>query len=88
MSEEVPNYERIWLQPFAGDGGGHTWCSERMENEDIEYVRADIAAVRLQSALGLLERLQHWIEDEVGAEMPFTQAEADRFAELVPARED
>lgn len=40
--DAVPDHPRIWLQPFAGDNGGHTWCSERIENEDIEYVRLDV----------------------------------------------
>jgi hypothetical protein len=40
---DTPNYPHIWLQPFAGEEGSHTWCQDRQSDEDIEYVRADIA---------------------------------------------
>jgi len=46
-----PNYERIYLQPFAGDDGGHTWCSDRIEDEDIEYVRKDVHARAITAAV-------------------------------------
>jgi hypothetical protein len=41
--DDKPNYPRIWLQPFAGEEGSHTWCQDKQSDEDIEYVRADIA---------------------------------------------
>lgn len=40
---DAPNYKRIWLQPFAGDEGSHTWCVHSVHDDDVEYVRADIA---------------------------------------------
>jgi hypothetical protein len=43
MSDDLPNYPRIWLQPFAGDEGSHTWCQDRQTDEDVEYVRAYLA---------------------------------------------
>jgi len=47
---ELPNYPRIWLQPFAGDEGSHTWCQDRQSDEDIEYVRADLATPSPQTS--------------------------------------
>lgn len=45
---------------------------------------ANMRDVQLVDTISLLRRLQHWIEDEVGAEMPFGQSEAEKFAALVP----
>jgi hypothetical protein len=41
--------ERIYLQWFEGDAAayipeGVTWCADRIEDYDVEYVRADKAA--------------------------------------------
>jgi hypothetical protein len=47
---KIPDYPRIWLQPFQSDDGGHTWCSERVENEDIEYVRLDAHEAAVEQA--------------------------------------
>lgn len=45
-----PDHERIWLQPGAGDCGGTTWCQDRIHDDDIEYIRADIHARALLEA--------------------------------------
>jgi hypothetical protein len=39
----IPNYPRIFLQPNEAGIGKHTWCQDRIEDTDIEYVRSDIA---------------------------------------------
>lgn len=39
--DKAVDHKRIWLQPFAGDCGGHTWCEDRIEDDDIEYIRLD-----------------------------------------------
>jgi hypothetical protein len=49
-TQAPPHYERIWLQPFAGDEGSHTWCHHRVGDDDIEYVRADLARIEALSA--------------------------------------
>jgi hypothetical protein len=36
----MSGHERIWLQP----GAETTWCQHRINDDDVEYVRADIAA--------------------------------------------
>ena len=33
--------ERIWLQPGAGFDGDTTWCVDQIEDDDIEYIRAN-----------------------------------------------
>ncbi|WP_323015919.1 hypothetical protein [Devosia sp.] len=38
-------------------------------------------------AVPLLERLRHWIEDEVGAELPFTEEEQGRLTDILTAAE-
>lgn len=45
-----PDHERIWLQPGAGDCGETTWCQDRIHDDDIEYIRADIHARALLEA--------------------------------------
>lgn len=51
--KHTPDYERIYLQPFAGDEGGHTWCSDRIGDDDIEYVRADQMPASRSNAVGV-----------------------------------
>jgi hypothetical protein len=46
---DKPNYERIWLVPFTGDDGGHTWCVDRIGDDSIEYVRVEPGAVSLNA---------------------------------------
>jgi hypothetical protein len=42
MSEQSDKpYARIWLQP--GQGDERTWCQDKINDEDVEYVRADLA---------------------------------------------
>lgn len=35
------HFKSIWLQPGCGDG--RTWCQNKITDDDIEYVRADLA---------------------------------------------
>jgi hypothetical protein len=39
----IPNYPRIFLQPNEAGIGEHTWCQDRINETDIEYVRSDSA---------------------------------------------
>lgn len=47
MANEHEAPERIWLQ-VNGDpydaGGEWTWCQHQIEDDDVEYVRADLSA--------------------------------------------
>jgi hypothetical protein len=58
----MPDYPRIFLQPNEAGIGNHTWCQDRINETDIEYVRSDIAAapellVALKAAHKLLDRI-------------------------------
>lgn len=91
-----PDHKRIWLQPGAGDCGETTWCQDRIHDDDIEYIRTDIHKAALltarqegrKEAWPLLERLQSWIEDEVGAEMPFTAEQEAEFERIRAAAQE
>lgn len=58
MSDETAP-ERIWLQTagcyeetysaMAGTDTGVTWCEVQQDGDDTEYVRADIAAARIEA---------------------------------------
>lgn len=78
MGVEAPNYERIYLQPFAGDEGGHTWCSERIDNDDVEYVRADLYA----TLTARVEELEGALRPFAGDKLPGnnrTERDYNRF---------
>jgi hypothetical protein len=48
--------ERIWLQ-WEDHAGESTWCQEPINDEDVEYVRADLLeaqAAQLQEAREML----------------------------------
>ena len=65
--------ERIWLQDNGDfDAASEvTWCQHRIDDNDTEYVRADLAAVtaerdRMREALKQIETL--WYNDDSGAQ--------------------
>ena len=58
----IPDYPRIFLQPNAAGVGKHTWCQDRIEDDDIEYVRADIADELMASLQRLLLEFDFIIE--------------------------
>lgn len=48
-------HERLWLQ-WEGDGAGEvTWCQDAINEDDIEYVRADIAETELTATREAIE---------------------------------
>ena len=49
-----PDYPRIYLQPNEAGIGRHTWCQDRIEDTDIEYIRSDIADELMASLQRLL----------------------------------
>jgi hypothetical protein len=56
----IPNYPRIFLQPNEAGIGEHTWCQDRINETDIEYVRSDIAnelLAALKAAQAVLDRI-------------------------------
>jgi hypothetical protein len=48
MAREEETSERIYLQLFETSEGGHTWCDERINDEDVAYVRADLVDQAIQ----------------------------------------
>jgi hypothetical protein len=58
--------ERIYLQWFEGDTAympeGVTWCDDRIEDDDVEYVRADKAAAEIETLRNEIERLRAVID--------------------------
>lgn len=54
---KIPNYPRIFLQPNEAGIGEHTWCQDRIEDTDIEYIRSDIADELLVALDELVECL-------------------------------
>jgi hypothetical protein len=50
MDDDLPEGpERIYLQ-VSGNSGEITWCDERIEDVDVEYVRVDV----------IKSRIDHW----------------------------
>ena len=58
----IPDYPRIYLQPNEAGIGRHTWCQDRIEDTDIEYIRADIADEMMASLQRLLERMRQTLD--------------------------
>jgi hypothetical protein len=58
----IPNYPRIFLQPNEAGIGDHTWCQDRINETDIEYVRSDIANDVLASLQRLLLEFDFMVE--------------------------
>lgn len=52
MSETI-GYERIWLQRHDTDAmaDAATWCQHRIDDDDVEYVRADLVAFQVRQAV-------------------------------------
>lgn len=44
MSRDTRAPERIYLQRDETDEFTWTWCADRINDEDVEYVRADVVA--------------------------------------------
>jgi hypothetical protein len=42
---KIPDYPRIWLQT-----GEETWCRDRIDDDDIEYVRLDVHEAAVEQA--------------------------------------
>ena len=38
----MENHERIYLQIEEDGDQGRTWCQDRINDDDIEYIRIDI----------------------------------------------
>jgi hypothetical protein len=58
----IPDYPRIYLQPNEAGIGRHTWCQDRIEDTDIEYIRSDIADKLMASLQRLLLEFDFLIE--------------------------
>jgi hypothetical protein len=44
MAEITKPHERIWLQTEAESTGEMTWCEDKINDDDVEYVRVDLFA--------------------------------------------
>jgi hypothetical protein len=42
--------DRIWLQRDDGPDFEWTWCSDKINDEDVEYIRADRVAELIRQA--------------------------------------
>lgn len=52
MSNENQAPERVYLQVEDDDFEGASWCADRINEEDVEYIRADL----LSNLLDALKR--------------------------------
>jgi hypothetical protein len=60
-----PLPERIWLQDLDGDGdyrGEVTWCKDKINDTDTEYIRSDVVNER-PGLLAEIRRLRFLIRD-------------------------
>ena len=53
--ENCPELEEIYLQPFEGHEGETTWCQDQVHEDDIVYIRKDIATEREKALVDALE---------------------------------
>lgn len=71
------SFNRIWLQP--GEGDERTWCQDRINDEDVEYVRADLVCSASTMPLpgpenrseDMTEARLQWVRDLAAAGMKF-----------------
>lgn len=42
MAETTKHHERIWLQTEPESTGEVTWCEDKINDDDIEYIRVDL----------------------------------------------
>ena len=72
-AEAKKPHDQIWLQWFGPDYPEHaeryfnddvTWCEDKINEEDIRYIRADVAEKRIAELEAELARLRedcpHW----------------------------
>ena len=55
---ETNDPPRIWLQEPVGLDYDRTWCAESMSDDDVEYIRADIARATEADLRAEVERLR------------------------------
>lgn len=79
--EQAP--ERIWLQ--WGDGScmefdGVTWCVDPQQDDDVQFVRADIALLEASEEVGMIQAAAFSAGYEAGEEAAKTALKAERDA--------
>ena len=53
----APN--RIWLQSWSDDPGVETtWCADRINDDDVEYVRVDIVHGMIEAVKAFKDPIQ------------------------------
>lgn len=60
MSDETPKI--IYLQPGAGEEGEATWCEDKINDDDVIYVRADVVQQLEDLLNGILQPGEWWLE--------------------------
>jgi hypothetical protein len=68
--------ERIWLQ-WEEDFGESTWCQDPINDEDVEYVRADLIAAQLQEARATIRNLSDTLELRLEEAVTYDECLAD-----------
>jgi hypothetical protein len=83
VSEPI-RHERIWLQKGAGLDGETTWCQDRIDDDDVEYIRADLVSALVRETPGDRELREAWdlIADFFGG-----YSDGDKAADLTVAIE-
>jgi hypothetical protein len=81
-----PLPERIWLQDLDGDGdyrGEVTWCKDKINDTDTEYIRSDVVnerpglVERVRKLEAALERIRIMAREKTGPTAEAIEIEAD-----------
>lgn len=68
---ESTKHDRIFLQvcddPDNDWVGEVTWCEDRIHDEDVEYIRADLVNQQLAAEQAVIERMQRALGDIAGS---------------------
>ncbi len=76
----MSDHERIWLQPGPDEYNGRTWCEDKINDDDTEYIRLDVHAAEIERAQ------KDYAEDHT--ELMGWRAEARELAVKSKAAED
>lgn len=55
----MKHHERIWLQTEAESTGEMTWCEDKINDDDVEYVRVDLF-IKLEAENERLNKAFDW----------------------------
>lgn len=66
MAEITKHHERIWLQTLSEATGETTWCEDKINDDDIEYVRVDLFTKLEAENKALREAVKNTLLTEIG----------------------